>query len=117
MDIYKKYDFSYDANTFMKNFRKTIEGKGYTTLGSFHSLLKDLGVNSYDTARSYYNLRRVLPIDLFKAICDELNLNATEIMFPNSTEVIQNKYLLDFNDVFQTFVDIFVSYNDELNCL
>ena len=84
MDIYKKYDFSYDANTFMKNFRKTIEGKGYTTLGSFHSLLKDLGVNSYDTARSYYNLRRVVPLQLFASICKYLNLDATKLMCPNS---------------------------------
>ena len=115
MDIYKKYDFSYNADVFMKNLKKALIDKGYTTLGSFHELLKGFGVDSYDTARSYYNSRRVLPIDLFKSICDELNLNATEIMFPNSIEVVENKELFSFGQIFDTFTDIFVTYNDTIN--
>lgn len=84
INVYKKYDFSYDEKQFMKNFKEAIVEKGYKSLSLFYGLLQKFECSSYETARSYYNLRRVIPLKLFASICNYLNLNATKIMYPNS---------------------------------
>ena len=84
IDVYKKYDYSYDEKQFLKAFKEAIVEKGYTSLALFYGLLQKFGCSSYETARSYYNLRRVVPLKLFSSICKELNLNATKLMYPNS---------------------------------
>jgi hypothetical protein len=58
VNVYRKYDFQYDEKRFMNNFKNTIVDKGYVTLSLFHELLKTFGINSYDTACSYYNKRK-----------------------------------------------------------
>ena len=85
INIYKKYDYSYDEKQFMKSFKEALVEKGYTSLGLFYSLLKKFDKDfKYETAKSYYNLRRVVPLKLFAYICNYLDLNATKLMYPNS---------------------------------
>lgn len=84
IDVYKKYDYSYDEKQFMKSFKEALVEKGYTSLSLFYGLLQKFGYSSYETARSYYNLRRVVPLKLFASICNYLDLNATKLMYPSS---------------------------------
>ncbi len=84
INVYKKYDYCYNEKQFMKNLKEAIAEKGYNSLSLFYSLLQKFGCTSYETARSYYNLRRVVPMKLFASICIFLQLNATKLMFPNS---------------------------------
>ena len=118
IDVYKKYDFKYNEKVFMENLKNELIQKGYNTLGEFHELLCTCGVNSYDTARSYYNLRRVIQIDLLKKLCERLDLNVTEIMFPNGIDPTLSykdikKIINDMEIIFNSFNDIFYIYNDE----
>ena len=84
INVYKKYDFSYNEKQFMKSFKEAIVEKGYTSLALFYGLIQKFGYSSYETARSYYNLRRVVPLELFASLCKYLNLNATKLMYPSS---------------------------------
>lgn len=84
INVYKKYDYSYDEKQFMNSFKEAIVEKGYTSLTLFYGLLQKFGYSSYETARSYYNLRRVVSLKLFASICNYLHLNATKLMYPNS---------------------------------
>lgn len=84
INVYKKYDFTYNEQQFMKSFKETLIEKGYTSLSLYYGLLQKFGCSSYETARSYYNLRRVVPIELFSSICNYLKLNATKLMYPGS---------------------------------
>lgn len=118
IDAYKKYDFKYNEKVFMENLKKELIQKGYKTLGEFHRLLCTYGVTSYDNARSYYNLRRVIQIDLLKKLCEQLDLNVTEIMFPNGVDPTLSykatqKIINDMELIFNSFNDIFYIYNDE----
>lgn len=84
VDIYYKYNFRYDKKLYMENLKKTLNEKGIKNLSDFRALLLKCGCESYETARSYYNLRRVLPLNILGSICKNLKLNSDEIMFPNS---------------------------------
>ena len=86
IDVYYKYDFSYDKNLYMKTLKQKLYEKGIKTFRDFYWLLTkcENGSVSDDTAKSYFNLRRVVPIKLLNSICRVLNLNSSEIMFPNS---------------------------------
>ena len=86
IDVYYKYDFSYDKNLYMKTLKQKLYEKGIKTFKDFHLLLTkcENGSVSDDTAKSYFNLRRVVPNKLLNSICRVLNLNSSEIMFPNS---------------------------------
>lgn len=86
IDVYYKYDFSYDKNLYMKTLKQKLYEKGIKTFRDFYWLLKNCenGSVSVDTAKSYFNLRRVVPNKLLNSICRVLNLNSSEIMFPNS---------------------------------
>lgn len=84
IDVYKKYDFSYNEKQFMKSFKEALAEKGYNSLTSFYGLVKKFDYYSYETIKSYYNLRRVVPLQLFASICKYLNLDATKLMCPNS---------------------------------
>lgn len=119
IDVYKKYDFIYDEKVFMENFKKEIINKGYNTLSKFHELLKSIGLHSYDTARSYYNLRRIIPLDVLAELCIKLDLDADKIMFPNSIiEIKYNKTLAsgieDFRVTFDAFNDTFYLNNEAI---
>lgn len=118
--VYRIYDFKYDEKKFMNNFKKTIVNKGYDTLSLFHILLKTVGIDSYETARSYYNKRRVIPLDILTKLSIKLDLNITEIMFPDSIPVnIYNKSIAKdyeaYNRTFNYFNTIFYLYNDALH--
>lgn len=120
LDVYKRYDFKYNDKLFMSNFKKTLNEQGINTLGSFHNFLIGIGVPGYEIARSYYNLRRTIPFDVFAKICEKLNLNATEIMFPNSIlnplceQSIANNPK-DHHNTFNSLNEIYFIYSDCLN--
>lgn len=84
IDIYYKYDFSYNKDLYMKTLMEKLHEKGIKTLKDFYLLLTKCGCVCYDTARSYFHAHRVVPLDLLCSICETLNLNSSEIMFPNS---------------------------------
>ena len=114
IDVYHRYDFRYDEKKYMKNLKNVIVNKGYKSLSLFHELLKSIGILSYETARSYYNLRRIVTIDVLVKICNKLEINANEIMFPDS--IPQQNYSNvknNLNDYTKTFNTIFYIYNIE----
>ena len=82
IDIYHKYDFSYNENEYKNNLKEALASKGYNKLSKYVKLFNDLGVTSYETCKSYYSLRRVVPLDVLAKLCDLLELNANQIMFP-----------------------------------
>jgi len=110
MDIYKRYDFSYNEKTFMKNLKNILVEKGYSTLSLFHKLLESIGVTSYETARSYYNMRRVIPFDILSRLCEKIDLNITKIMFPNSIlEPEYKEYIANDHKVYLTTYNLFMN--------
>lgn len=120
VDIYKRYNFEYDENVYKKNLKEALLNKGYKKLSSFYNLLDECGSSSYETARSYYNLRRTVPLDVFRDICLKLDLNATEIMFPGSIKKFDfniDKYDSPdgYGKIFLIFNEIFYIYNDEMH--
>ena len=99
IDIYHKYDFSYNENEYKNNLKEALASKGYNKLSKYVKLFNDLGVTSYETCKSYYSLRRVVPLDVLAKLCDLLELNATKIMFPKSIPLFEfNKPIA--NDVY-----------------
>ena len=117
IDLYREYDFKNDEKRFMINFKNAMLDKGYNSLSLFHELLQTIGINSYDTARSYYNMRRIIPVDILIKLSVKLNLNITEIMFPDSipvnvyTKNIANNYDA-YSRTFNYFNTVFYLYND-----
>ena len=119
-DIYHIYDFKYDEKKFMNNFKNIIVEKGYITLSLFHELLKTVGIDSYDTARSYYNKRRVIPVDVLTKLSIKLDLNINKMMFPDSIPVdIYSKNIARnyeaYNRTFDYFNTVFYLYNYVVN--
>lgn len=117
VNVYRKYDFKYYEIEFMNNFKNAMIDKGYHTLSLFHELLKTVGINSYDTARSYYNKRRVIPVDILTKLSIKLDLNLNEIMLPDSIPVcIYKKNIAKnheaYNETFNCFNTVFYLYND-----
>ena len=84
VDIYYRYDFSYNKNLYMETLKKVLYEKGINNLNDFRALLLKCGCESYETAKSYFNLRRVIPLNILGMICNYLNISSDEIMFPNS---------------------------------
>ena len=120
INVYRVYDFQYNEKEFMKNFKKAIVDKGYHSLSLFFKLLKKIGINSYDTARSYYNMRRVIPFDVLTKLAIILDLDINKIMFPNSIPIdtysnnIANNHE-SYETTFNLFNTIFYLYNDNYN--
>lgn len=119
VDVYKRYNFNYDEKLFMSNLKKALNEKGIKSLGTFHNLLIGIGVPGYEIARSYYNLRRTVPFDVFVRICEKLDLNATEIMFPGSIlDPLCERFIAsnhkDYNIAFMDFYIFYFMYSDSL---
>lgn len=119
VDVYKRYNFNYDEKLFMSNLKKALNEKGIKSLGAFHYLLIGIGVPGYEIARSYYNLRRTVPFDVFVRICEKLDLNATEIMFPGSIlDPLCERFIAsnhkDYNITFMDFNTLYFMYSDSL---
>ncbi len=118
IDVYKRYDFKYNEKLFMSNLKKALDEKGIKSLGTFHNLLIGIGVPGYEIARSYYNLRRTVPFDVFSRICEKLDLNATEIMFPGSIISIPYENNAnnpkELNTTFNEFNTFYFMYSDSL---
>lgn len=119
VDVYKRYNFNYDEKLFMSNLKKALNEKGIKSLGAFHYLLTGIGVPGYEIARSYYNLRRTVPFDVFVRICEKLDLNATEIMFPGSIlDPLCERFIAsnhkDYNIAFIDFYTLYFMYSDSL---
>ena len=120
VEVYRIYDFKYDEKIFMNNFKNTIVEKGYNTLSLFRDLLKTIGINSYDTARSYYNKRRVIPVDILTKLSIKFDMNVNQLMFPNSIPVdIYNKNIANnfasYKRTFDCFNTVFYLYNDAIH--
>ena len=120
IDAYHKYNFEYNEKKFMSNFKKVIVSKGYNSLSLFHELIKPFGVTSYETARSYYNKRRIIPVDILIKIANKLNLDITELMFPDSIPLFEYKENLattheDYYNTFNLFNTVFYLNNPAIN--
>ncbi len=116
LEVYQRYNFNYDEKLFMSNLKKALNEKGIKSLGAFHNLLIGIGVPGYEIARSYYNLRRTVPFDVLVRICEKLDLNATEIMFPGSIlDPLCERFIAsnhkDYNNIFNT---LYFMYSDSL---
>ena len=119
LEVYQRYDFKYDEKLFMSNLKKALNEKGIKSLGAFHYLLIGIGVPGYEIARSYYNLRRTVPFDVLVRICEKLDLNATEIMFPGSIlDPLCERFIAsnhkDYNIAFMDFYIFYFMYSDSL---
>ena len=119
LEVYQRYNFNYDEKLFMSNLKKALNEKGIKSLGTFHNLLIGIGVPGYEIARSYYNLRRTVPFDVLVRICEKLDLNATEIMFPGSIlDPLCERFIAsnhkDYNIAFMDFYIFYFMYSDSL---
>lgn len=119
LEVYQRYNFNYDEKLFMSNLKKALNEKGIKSLGAFHNLLIGIGVPGYEIARSYYNLRRTVPFDVLVRICEKLDLNATEIMFPGSIlDPLCERFIAsnhkDYNITFMDFYNLYFMYSDSL---
>ena len=119
LEVYQRYNFNYDEKLFMSNLKKALNEKGIKSLGTFHNLLIGIGVPGYEIARSYYNLRRTVPFDVFVRICEKFDLNATEIMFPGSIlDPLCERFIAsnhkDYNIAFMDFYTLYFMYSDSL---
>ena len=119
LEVYQRYNFNYDEKLFMSNLKKALNEKGIKSLGTFHNLLIGIGVPGYEIARSYYNLRRTVPFDVLVRICEKLDLNATEIMFPGSIlDPLCERFIAsnhkDYNIAFMDFYTLYFMYSDSL---
>jgi len=118
IDVYHKYNFEYNEKTFMENLKKVLNEKGYKTCKDFLELTGKLCNYGTEYLRSIYYLRRVIPFKLLVKLCQTIDLNVTEIMFPNSIQITPFKlhfgnYSQDCVNTFYVFNEIFYIYNDE----
>ena len=88
INIYKTYSFTFDTDEYIKNIKRSLDNCGIKKPADFNKLLKNAGVKScdYETVKSYFYGRRVLPLDIFISVCKSLSLNADEIAFPHSVQ-------------------------------
>lgn len=114
-NIYRTYDFNFDKNVYMKNFREALEKSDVAKLSKFDDMLRDMGIKNYDfeTVKSYFYGRRALPLNVFIAVCKKLRLSADEIAFPNSVQIPQ--YTKDICECEDLFRNIFYPYNPTMD--
>lgn len=89
INIYKAYSFEFDKNAYYVNFKKALDENGKQTPAEFNRLLKEAGIKNcnYETVKSYFYGRRILPLDVFIAVYRNLkNCSADEILFPGSVQ-------------------------------
>ncbi len=115
INIYRAYSFDFDTDTYFKNFKKALESSGISKPAQFNRLLKNAGIKCYDfeTVKSYFYGRRVLPLNVFIAVCKSLRLCADNITFPNSIQT--PLYSKDICDCEHLFRNIFYPYNPPID--
>ena len=111
INIYKTYSFTFDTKKYIENFKEALRKANIKMPADFNKVLKNAGIKHYDyeTVKSYFYGRRVLPLDVFIVVCKSLHLNADAIVFPHSVQdPLYNKDICDCEDFFR---NIFYPYN------
>ena len=111
IDIYKTYRFDFDQEIYFRELKRALDASGIEKPARFNQLLKEAGITDcdYETVRSYFYGRRMLPLNIFIAICKTLNLCADSIAFPQSIQT--PTYSKDISNCGAWFSNVFCPYN------